>query len=144
MPAAWLQPRSGGDWGARSVVEHLLDVEGIAFRERMQRIVDQDDPAVRSIDPAARLAGSGLAQRSVPELLDDLARRRAADLAWVRSLTVRDLDRTAVHDVAGTISVRELVHYWATHDLVHLSQLLAALRERLVPLIGGMVRFLED
>ncbi|MGH2688063.1 MAG: DinB family protein, partial [Actinomycetota bacterium] len=143
VPGHWWEAGAGDAWSARTVVEHLLDVEEIAFVTRIRRIVEEDDPFITSIDPSARLEASRDPRRPVPELVDELARRRADDAAWVRSLAPGRLDRTGTHDTAGTISGRQLVHYWATHDLVHLAQLLTAVRSSLEPHIGTMGVFLE-
>ena len=62
----------------------------------------------------------------------------------MRTLTPEQLDRSGTHDTAGTITPRQLVHYWATHDLTHLAQLVGALRANLLPRIGSMTGFLEE
>jgi hypothetical protein len=170
VPAAWLEQRtssgassgtepeaipdsgSGMDaspgaeapWGPRAVVEHLLDVEDVAFVQRIRRVAEEDDPFIRSLDPTARLEAGGYRERSLAEVLGELRKRRAADVAWVRTLSPEQLDRPGTHDTAGTITGRQLVHYWATHDLTHLAQLVAALRANLLPHIGSMTSFLEE
>lgn len=167
VPPAWLEQRTGpggpgspgvpagsadqaadgadrAPWGPRAVVEHLLDVEDVAFVQRIRRIVEEDDPFIRSLDPTARLEAGGYGDLSLTEVLAELRQRRAADVAWVRTLTPEQLDRAGTHDTAGTITAGQVVHYWATHDLVHLGQLVAALRANLVPHIGSMTSFLEE
>ena len=133
-----------GEWGARQVLEHLIDVEGIAFRERIGRILAEDHPYIRSIDPPARLQDGGYAGRSVEDLLKELERLRAEDLQWLGSIDPADFEREGEHDAAGTIKAGQLIHYWAVHDLVHLRQLMSALQSRLQPHIGNMHLFLED
>jgi DinB family protein len=144
IPEAALEPSEQGAWGARQVLEHLIDVEGIAFRERIGWIIAEDDPFIRSIDPSARLDQGGYAAESLGELLDRFAQQRAESVSWLRALSSGDLERTGTHDEAGTIGAGELVHYWACHDLVHLRQLVGALQERMLPHIGNMHLFLEE
>jgi hypothetical protein len=144
VPPAWWETVPGAGWSARAVIEHLLDVEEIAFVSRIRRIIGEDDPFITSIDPSARLEASPDRPRPVAQLVDELARRRGEDAAWVRSLARERLDRTGRHDTAGRISARQLVHYWATHDLVHLAQLLTAVRRNLEPHIGTMRIFVEE
>lgn len=134
----------GERWGARQVLEHLIDVEGIAFRNRIGRILAEERPFIRSIDPPARLQKGGYAKRSLPELLDELESLRAESLTWLHSINPSDFVREGEHDRAGIIRAGELIHYWAVHDLVHLRQLTAALQDRLLPHIGNMERFLEE
>jgi hypothetical protein len=119
-------------------------VEGIAFRERIGRIVAEDDPFIRSIDPSARLDHGGYAAESLGDLLDRFAQQRAESIGWLKALSSGDLERTGTHDEAGTIGATELVHYWACHDLLHLRQLIYALQARMLPHIGNMHLFLEE
>lgn len=131
-------------WGARQVLEHLIDVETIAFRERIGRILDEERPLIRSIDPPARLEQGGYAAKSLEELLAEFEKLRAESTGWLRSIDEGDFGREGEHDVAGTIRVGELIHYWAVHDLTHLSQMTTALRGTLLPHVGNMHRFLEE
>lgn len=131
-------------WGARQVLEHLIDAETIAFRERIGRILDEDRPKIASIDPPARLEQGGYAALSLEELLAQFEELRAESTRWLRSIDEGDFTREGEHDVAGTIRVGELIHYWAAHDLTHLSQMTTALRETLLPHIGNMHLFLEE
>jgi hypothetical protein len=144
VPSTSLEPPADGEWGARAVLEHLIDVEGIAFRERIGRILNEDDPFIRSIDPPARLEEGGYVELPLDELIDRLARMRGEDVEWLRSLSLAQLERTGTHDEAGTIGASELVHYWACHDLLHLRQLFSALQARMLPHIGNTRLFLEE
>jgi hypothetical protein len=133
-----------GTWGARQVLEHLIDAEGIAFRERIGRILTEDRPSIKSIDPPSRLREGGYAQRELGDLLAQFEDLRAGSISWLRSIDPAEYGREGEHDAAGTIRVGELIHYWAVHDLTHLSQVMTALRETLLPLVGNMERFLEE
>lgn len=133
-----------GGWKPRQVLEHLIDTEGIAFRQRIGRIVSEDKPAISPIDPPARLEEGDYAERSLDDLLSTFESLRAESLAWLQGFDGASLARTGEHEVAGTISAGELVSYWATHDLVHLRQLARALQDRFLPRIGNMAAFLED
>jgi hypothetical protein len=144
LEPSFVGARSGSEWAPRQVVEHLLDVERIAFGDRIARVVHEDRPFIASIDPPARLERGDYARRSVGDLIDDLIRRRAEDVAWLRSLGPADLDREGEHDRAGTFTARQLVHYWACHDLLHLRQLAGGLQAALAPSVGNLSTFFED
>lgn len=135
---------SAGRWGARQVLEHLIDVEGIAFRDRIGRILNEDRPFIRSIDPPARLQEGGYAERSLDDLLAHFASMREESVAWLGSIHPGHFQREGEHDVAGTIKAGQLIHYWAVHDLTHLRQMVTALQASLLPHIGNMHTFLED
>jgi hypothetical protein len=131
-------------WGARQVLEHLIDTESIAFRDRIGRILQEDRPYIQSIDPPARLQEGGYAERTLEDLLEIFEIRRTESITWLRSIDEGEFDREGEHEAAGTIRVGELLHYWAAHDLTHLSQMMTALRSRLLPHIGNMYMFLEE
>ena len=131
-------------WSVKDVVAHLHDAEGIAFTERIQRMIDEDNPAILSIDPPRRLAQGGYAARTLPDLLDDLARRRSMHVSWLESLTAEHLARTGVHDTAGTITPRDVIHQWAFHDLAHLRQIMEMLQADLVPGMGNTRTFYPE
>lgn len=130
-------------WGPREVLEHLVDVEGIAFRDRIGRILHEDRPFIRSIDPPSRLEEGGYAERSVEGLLTEFESLRTESVKWLHSIDPADYAREGEHDAAGTIKVGELIHYWAVHDLTYLGQMVTALRDGLVPAVGNMHLFLE-
>jgi hypothetical protein len=138
----------GRGWGPRQVAEHLLDVEDIAFMDRLRRVVDGgvsgELPYIRSIDPPARLVEGGYAARSLEDLLAGLEQRRDRDVAWLRSLPAEALDSQGEHDRAGMFAVRDLIHYWACHDLLHLRQVVRGLQDSLAPFAGNLTMFFEE
>ena len=116
--------------------------------DRVRRLVDSgvdgERPYIRSIDPPARLVAGGYAARTLGDLLDELERWRAADVATLRSLPEAALDKEGEHDRAGVFTARDLIHYWACHDLLHLRQIVRALQDTLAPFAGNLVSFFED
>jgi DinB superfamily len=123
-------------WSLKDIVAHLLDVDGIAFNERISRMLHEERPFIRSIDPDARLIAGGYATRSLAELLDELERRRNDDVPWLLSLRKHDLMRVGEHDTVGEIHVVDIVHQWAAHDMAHLRQIALMIQQHLAPLMG--------
>lgn len=136
-------PATPPEWGPREIVAHLLDAEGIAFVERIERIIAGERPYIRSIDPPARLAAGGYFERTLTDLLDALAEARRVNLGWLSGLSGASLARTGEHDHAGPISAVDIVHQWAYHDLQHLRQLAGALQAPLVPRMGNTRKFYD-
>jgi len=116
--------------------------------DRVRRLVDGavsgERPYIRSIDPPARLVEGGYASRNLEDLLVELERRRAGDVAWLRSLPVEALDSQGEHDRAGIFAARDLIHYWACHDLLHLRQIARGLQDTLAPFAGNLTTFFEE
>ena len=130
-------------WSVRHVVAHVLDVEDVIYADRIARILGEDRPFIRSIDPLARMRERGLLDRDVADLLDELAARRGPALAGLRALTEQQLERGGDHDEAGPITVSDLVHQWAYHDLMHLKQAASILQSPLVGRMGNTRKFYD-
>ncbi len=135
-------PRS--PWGVKECVAHVLDVAEIAFVSRIGRIVTEENPFIRSIDPSARLETEGYLLLPIESLLDELDDRRARDVAWLRSIPREAFARTGTHDRAGTLSAADIANYWAFHDLTHVRQAAKALQDELIGRLGNTRLFIEE
>jgi hypothetical protein len=58
-------------------------------------------------------------------------------------LTPTELRRIGEHDQAGQISIEEIIHQWAYHDLMHLKQIASMLQAPLVEGMGNTRRFYD-
>lgn len=114
-------------WTPRHVLAHLLTAEGPAFAERIRAMLRGED--IANIDEQTLLDDSGYLEREPSALLRDFERLRRANVEWLRTLEAGDFQRTAQHEVAGEVSVADIVHHIAFHDLLHLRQI----NEMLIP-----------
>ena len=121
-------------WSAKDVVAHLIDTDGV-IGGRIRRIVEEDRPFIRSIDPPARLEQGGYRGRALSDLLAEFDTVRVASLRMLHSLSPAQLARVGDHDEAGEISAADLAHQWAFHDLMHVQQICKILQ---LPLLSGM------
>lgn len=144
LPADTVSRPNPEGWSIKDVVAHIHDTEGIAFTDRIRRMIDEDTPAIAAIDPPARLATEGYATRTLDDLLDDLARLRPQHLAWIGTLTPDQLARTGLHSVAGPITPRDIIHQWAYHDLNHLRQIMEMMQAELAPHLGRTRAFYPE
>ncbi len=115
LPAELLHQPNAEGWSLKDIVAHLHDAEGIAFVERISRMLSEDEPFIRSIDPPARLAAGGYAARALLTLLDELQQQRAQHVEWLSQLGADELARAGTHDEVGEIYVSDIVHQWAAH-----------------------------
>ncbi len=139
-PAAVEAPLDDG-WSAKDVVAHLLDTESIAFTDRITRILVEDRPFIRSIEPSTRLDELGFRRQPLAQLLEDLTDRRATDIEWLQSLTAEQLARVGEHDEAGEITAANVVSVWAFHDLLHIQQICRVLQAVPIAGMGNTRRF---
>ena len=86
----------------------------------------------------------GYASWPFEKLLDAFDEKRNDNVALLRGLSSEQLARVADHAEAGEISVSDLAHYAAVHDLTHLRQIASMLRAQLAPRTGNMARYIEE
>src|SRR5262249_12805234 len=110
---------------------------------RIGRMLSQQCPYIAAIDPPARLAAGDYASRSLEDLLDELERRRTADVRWLRGLEPEQLRRAGQHQEVGEIFVIDIAHQWAAHDLAHLRQVTLMLQQHFAPLMGATRGFYD-
>ena len=91
LPREVLEAPNDEGWSLKDIVAHLHDAEGIAFVERIDRILREERPFINSIDPPARLIASGYASRGLDELLDELHSQRETHSAWLAALSAAEL-----------------------------------------------------
>src|SRR5437660_11998306 len=118
-------------WSARDVVAHLLARHDDALVGRVRAMLDQDDPVIPDIPNETGL--DALRGRPLADLCDDLASRRVEATSWLRTLSDTQLARGGRHEVAGAITIADVLHHLAYHDLLHVAQaarLIAAPMER--------------
>lgn len=111
-----------GKWSILEVVQHLADTE-VVYRYRMRMSVAQPGSAIPNYDQDLWASGLRYNDGNLEDVLDELAIFRAANLAWVRSLSEEELDRAGVHEERGVESVKRIVELLAAHDLVHCRQI---------------------
>lgn len=143
LPTHIVEAPNDEGWSLKDIVAHLHDVEGVAFVERISRMLHEERPFIASIDPPARLVAGGYASRLLDDLLDDLERQRAEHVAWLASLTAEELRRVGEHDTVGEIRVVDIVHQWAAHDMAHLRQIALMIQQYLAPMMGATRGFYD-
>jgi hypothetical protein len=140
-------PHTGGNpresWGVKECVAHVFDVSDVCFG-RIQRIIEEEDPFIQSIYPAARMVAAGYLSRTLDELVAGFIERRARDVAWLKALPASAFGRAGTHDVVGTLSGADIANYWAFHDLIHLRQAAKAVQDELVDRMGNTRQFIEE
>lgn len=113
---------SAQEWTTSELVGHLGDAARY-WGARMRLAVHEDNPALANYDQDGfvRLA----AYRYVPS--DTLARQfrliNESNVAFLRGLTAEQWRRTGIHAERGPITVYQMLHIEAHHELDHVSSL---------------------
>jgi hypothetical protein len=130
-----------GEWSANEALGHIIEADRRGFAGRIRRILAEDGVAEQGWDQVGVAAARRDTQKTVSEILGEFATVRADGLELVRSLDDDDLDRHAIHDRVGRVTVRDLLHEWVFHDRNHIRQILANGQARAWPAMGNARRF---
>jgi hypothetical protein len=127
-----------GGWTPKDVVAHLLSIHYAGNVQRARLILDNDDPPIPGVDEKATLEKSGMRDWPLARLLDEFEAARDESLAWLRPLSAEQIARSGRHAVVGRISIADVLHHIAYHDLVHTRQVIRMLESVLEPRRGAM------
>ena len=128
-------------WSISEVLAHLVDVEQV-FRERARRMVEEDAPALDSYDQNASYAAGKYSSGSAEEHLRAFCHERDRSMSWLRYIPGAAVVRAAQHAELGRITLGDLMHEWAFHDLGHVRQISELYRSRaFYPRMGGFQRY---
>jgi hypothetical protein len=119
-----------GEWSALECLQHILDTDPIFTARLKYFLAGQDFPAFNPDEEGTRLSPTA----SPLEMAARFSRMRQDSLASMATLTPADLRRRAWHTELGMVSLSEMVHEWAAHDLNHTVQ---AERAVMQPFIHG-------
>lgn len=132
LPDEWTSCNEGRDtFTAFDNVGHLIHGERTDWIPRARIILAQG--ASRRFEPYDRFAQRRESEgKSLAELLDELARLRAENIATLRSwnLSEKQLDLRGEHPELGAVTLRQLLATWVAHDLGHLAQTARVMAKR--------------
>ena len=131
-------------WEPFDVVGHLIHGEKTDWIPRARIILEQGEN--RTFVPFDRFAQFEKSKgKSVAQLLEEFALRRAENLDTLRSwnLTDAQLDLEAVHPELGVVNLRELLATWVVHDLNHIRQIVTSMAKRYEGEVGVWKEYLS-
>lgn len=138
-----MRNEGGNTFNAFDVLGHLIHGERTDWMPRAKRILEFGES--RAFDRFDRRAQERESQgESLPQLLDELARLRAENLAELRALnlTEQDLNRRGLHPELGTVTLSQLLATWAAHDLTHLHQISRIMAHQYREAVGPWTAYL--
>ena len=110
------------------VLSHLSHSEGHCYRARLDRFLAEDRPEFEPDDAQMHL---DVYRHADPE--EDFGHfedQREANLELLRGLPAETGDRKALHLSAGEITLSQMLHEWALHDIGHIRQIAELVRAR--------------
>lgn len=130
------------EWSALECLGHAADTEWAVFAARTLAILE-GEPQLRAYDPDAE--GTKITSGTDPaELVARHAALRTRSLEVVGRVRGEDLDRTSRHSELGEVTLRELLHEWAAHEIMHLVQAERAVMQAFIPGSGPWRHYFAD
>ena len=110
------------------VLAHLSHSEGHCYRARVDRFLAEELPEFEPDDAQMHL---DLYENADPEeAFGDFEDERESNIELLRGLAAETGSRKAMHRAAGEITLSQMLHEWALHDLGHIRQVAELVRAR--------------
>ena len=118
-------------WSILEVVCHLADEEEYDFPVRLKMILEESGKPWPAIDPAGWVSERKYNEGDLFETINRYLNLRNEALVWLDSIENPDWDM--VYEAPfGEVTAGDMFVSWATHDLLHLRQLVELQRSYLV------------
>ena len=113
-----------GSWSVLEVVNHLYDEEREDFKVRLDYILHKPGEAWPPIDPQGWVTKRQYNQRDLATSLENYLTERRASMQWLMTLFEAEWE-TTVEAPWGKMKAGDMLAAWASHDLLHMRQLVA-------------------
>jgi DinB family protein len=130
-----------GEWSAADCLKHLLDTERFVFPVRVHAFLEGQE-RFAAFDPDAQPAPAE--PPSAAEMAVSFAQARTQNLTLLASVAAGDLGRSAVHGELGPVTLGQMLHEWAAHDLMHTVQAERALMQPFIAESGAWQVYFRD
>ncbi len=112
----------GGGWAIRNVVSHLRDAQGV-LDFRLDLFLKEEHPTLESKAVFEWATREEERPPSTLEIFATYQATRAKILTRLEGLPFVDWWRTGRHEEFGSVSIKQQVSYFASHELTHLPQI---------------------
>ena len=106
-------------WSITEVLAHMTVIEGL-YKQRAKLIMLEHSPTLPKFAPHSEVEAH---QKSALRHLEEFIALRRAFLAYLHSVPTSAGSRTGQHYEMGAITLSQMLHELANHDLGHLRQI---------------------
>jgi DinB superfamily len=117
-----------GRFSVGEVLAHLCHSEGHCYRARLDRFMTDPRPEFEPDDAQFHL--ERYRDADPEDEFDHFEEQRETNVEFLRNLPMGAGDRVALHKAAGPITMTQMLHEWAMHDLGHVRQVAELVRAR--------------
>ncbi len=144
LPDGWAKADEGpGTWSPFEVVGHLIHGENTDWISRTEIILQHGESV--PFEPFDRFAQSELyADWALDDLLAEFGRLRMSNMERLLHLAITDeqLDKTGHHPEFGTVTLRNHLATWVTHDYSHIAQICRVMAKQYSDEVGPWTRYI--
>jgi DinB superfamily len=139
LPPDLLEWKPAADrWSIVEVLAHLTVIERL-YQQRAKSIVLEQSPA---LSPYSSLGEGQALQKPAARHIEEFSALRRAFVFYLHSIPTAAGSRTGQHHEMGTITLSEMLHELANHDLGHLRQIAELYRDHSFhPFAGAFQRY---
>ena len=140
----WVFSNEGGDsWSAYDVIGHLIHCEKTDWIPRLKQILFDENKVFTPFDRFAQFKNSK--GKSLVILLREFAILRKSNLEYLSSLDLTDSDfkKEGVHPEFGTVTVKQLLATWVTHDMGHIAQIARVIAKQYKEEVGPWTSYIS-
>jgi hypothetical protein len=141
LPELFQRKPAPEEWSAYDCLRHIVDTERSVFPARVGYLLRGEDFPAFNPDEEGKKPRENI---TPIELAAEFARLRAGSLALLSKVGEGDLNRTARHQELGMVTLGEMIHEWAGHDLMHTVQGERALLQPFIDGCGPWKRYFSD
>lgn len=102
---------------------HVRDIEVDGYQVRIERTLAEPTPTLESLDTYALATSRDYSKQDPAVVLAEFRAARRRTVARIAGLDAAALERRALFEGYGGVTVRGLVHYLCSHDQQHLAGL---------------------
>ena len=110
---------SADRWSIEEVLEHVVRIERV-YERRARAVVADDNPRLPKFETPSKAGGPA---KSAQEHLDEFVALRRAFVFFLHSIPSTCGGRMGIHPELGPVTLSEMLHEMANHDLGHLRQI---------------------
>ncbi|MGB7845509.1 MAG: DinB family protein [Candidatus Acidiferrum sp.] len=120
LPQELLQWKPAADrWSIAEVLDHMVIIEHL-FEQRVHRVILEEEPTISKFEA---LPEAERQKKSLRHYLEEFVPLRRAFVYYLHSIPASAAARTGQHTELGTITLSQMLHELAHHDLGHLRQI---------------------
>ena len=115
----WRRRAPGAEFSVLENICHLLDIEREGYAVRIERLLNEDCPALADIDGSRLARERDYNNQNIETALKNFTRAREGNLSVLKNLSSDQLERRGTLETVGTVTLFELLRMMRAHDEAH-------------------------